>query len=173
MLLHPNNAGMQTDAVSALGNMCLRMPVNCEMIAEAGGLPAIATAFAQHIKYARMQSKGPLAIRNLCGRNPENIPTFLELGVEQSLREVMAAFEDGYVHNLAKAALRELKCDVHLKEQFQGTLEDAHTLEQGDANGENHWDKFLETPVAQAAIRAEMKAEGILPDSYLDALPVS
>ena len=116
-----------------------------------------------------MQSKGPLAVRNLVGRNPELIDQMLELGVEATLREVMSKHEDGYVHNLAKAALRELHCDVHLKEQFQGTLEEAHTLEQGDPNAENHWDKFLETPVAQAAIREEMAAEGILPDSYLDA----
>jgi hypothetical protein len=170
MLLHPNNAGMQTDAVAALGNMCLRMPLNCEAIAEAGGLPAIATAFQQHVGHKRMQSKGPLAIRNLVGRNPELIPQLKELGVEPTLREVMSMHEDGYVHNLAKAALRELHCDVHLKEQFQGTLEDAHTLTQGDVDGENHWDKFLETPVAQEAIRAEMQAEGVLPDSYLDAL---
>ena len=169
MMLHPNNAGMQTDAVSAIGNMCLRMPVNCEAIAEAGGLPAVSQAFSQHVGYARMQSKGPLAVRNLVGRNPELIDQMLELGVEATLREVMSKHEDGYVHNLAKAALRELHCDVHLKEQFQGTLEEAHTLEQGDPNAENHWDKFLETPVAQAAIREEMAAEGILPDSYLDA----
>jgi len=169
MLLHPNNAAMQTDAVSALGNMCLRMPVNCEAIAEAGGIPAIAQAFQQHVGHARMQSKAPLAIRNMVGRNPELITQFKELGVEPTLREVMTKHVDGYVHNLAKAALREMHCDVHLKEAFQGTLEDAHSLEQGDVNGENHWEKFLDTPVAQAAIRAEMEAEGIMPDSYLDA----
>jgi len=168
MLLHPNNAGMQTDAVSALGNMCLRMPDNCTAIAEADGLPAIVQAFSQHVGYTRMHSKGPLCIRNLVGRNPELTPTLLELGVEATLREVMAKYADGYVHNMTKAALREMHCDVHLKESFQGTLEDAHTLEQGDPNAENHWDKFLETPVAQAAIKAEMAAEGILPDGYLD-----
>ena len=70
--------------------------------------------------------------------------------------------------NQAKAALTELRCNVNLKEAWKGTLEDAHILDQGDANGENYWDKWLETPVAQAAIRAEMEAEGILPDSYLD-----
>merc|ERR1719502_728001 len=117
-----------------------------------------------------MQSKGPLCIRNMVGRNTELIATFLELGVEATLREVMAKHEDGYVHNLAKAALRELRCDVHLKEAFQGTLETAKTLEMGDADGENHWDKFLETPVAQAAIRAEMEEMGVTPDSYLDSL---
>ena len=168
MLLHPNNAGMQTDAVSALGNMCLRMPVNCEAIAEADGLPAIAQAFSQHVGYPRMQSKGALCVRNLVGRNEENIKPLLELGVEATLRDVMGRHADGYVHNQAKAALTELRCNVNLKESWKGTLEDAHILDQGDANGENHWDKWLETPVAQAAIRAEMEAEGILPDSYLD-----
>jgi len=170
MLLHPNHAGMQTDAVSALGNMCLRMPQNCTAIAEAGGLPAIVQAFTQHLSAPRMMSKGPLAIRNLVSRNPELEAPLLELGVEQPLREVLAAQEDGFVHNQAKAALRELHRDVQLKEAWQGTLETAHTLEQGDADGENHWDKFLETPVAQAAIRAEMEEAGVTPDAYLDSL---
>ena len=169
MLLHPNNAGMQTDAVSALGNMCLRMPTNCEAIAEAGGLAAIVTAFTTHIAHPRMQSKGPLAVRNLVSRNPELMQGLLELGVEQPLRDVLSAHDEGYVHNLAKAALRELHCNVHLKESFQGTLEDAHIIENGDADGENHWDKFLETPVAQEAIRREMEELGVVPDAYLDA----
>ena len=164
MLLHPNNASMQTDAVSALGNMCLRMPGNCEAIAEADGLPAIVQAFTQHISHPRMQSKGPLAVRNLVGRNEELIKPLLALGVEQPLREVLGAHEDGYVHNLAKAALRELHCSVHLKESFQGTLEDAHILDNGDADGENHWDKFLDTPVAQEAIKRELDAMGISPE---------
>jgi len=170
MLLHPNNAGLQTDAVSALGTMCLRQPNNCEAIAEAGGLPAVVTAFTMHLTHTRMQSKAPLAVRNLVSRNPELVAPLLELGVEAPLREVLGAHEDGYVHNQAKAALRELKCDVHLKEAFQGTLETAKTLEMGDADTENHWDKFLETPVAQAAIRAEMEEMGVTPDAYLDSL---
>ena len=82
---------------------------------------------------------------------------------------LLANPEEGYVRNLAIAALRDLHCNVELTERFKGEVGEAHCLEVGDANGENHWDKFLETPVAQAAIRAEMKAEGILPDSYLDA----
>jgi len=170
MLLHPNNAGMQTDAVSALGNMCLRMPANCEAIAAADGIPAICQAFNQHVGHSRMQSKGPLCIRNMVGRNPEHIAAFVANDIERSLREVLGMHEDGYVHNLAKAALRELHLKVDLKEQFQGTLETAHKLENGDVDAENHWDKFLETPVAQEAIRAEMAAEGVLPDQYLDQL---
>jgi ribokinase len=39
-----------------------------------------------------------------------------------------------------------------------------------DPEGENHWDKWLETPVAQAAIRQEMEEAGVVPDAYLDAL---
>ena len=138
----------------------------------------------------------------------------------------MGAHADGYVHNLAKAALRDMHLNVQLKEEWQaregpwphrlpryvtavpscltallpslrphrlprrlpaflpafpplpsrpphrlpaglqGTLETAKTLENGDANDENHWDKFLETPVAQAAIRNEMEAHGVVPLDY-------
>lgn len=161
MLLHPNSAAMQTDAVSALGNMCLRMPNNCEAIAAADGIPAIVQAFTQHLAHSRMQSKAPLTIRNMVSRNHELIPKFLELGAEAPLREVMGMYDEGYVHNLAKAALRELRCDIHLKESWQGTLETAKTLDNGDPDSENHWDKFLETPVAQAAIKAEMESFGV------------
>jgi len=164
MHLHPNNGGMQTDAVSALGNMCLRMPLNCEAIAEAGGLAAIATAFTQHLHMPRMQSKGCLAIRNLTSRNHELIEPLLALGVEQPLRAVLAADPDSPSHNLAKAALRELHCSVHLKEGFKGEIGAAFSLDQGEVDCENHWDKFLETPVAQEAMRQELEAMGVQPE---------
>lgn len=157
MLLHPNHAGLQTDAVAAIGNMCLRMPLNAEAIAAAGGLPAVVTAFTQHLAVPRMQSKGCLAVRNLVGRNEELREPLLELGVEQPLRAVLAAHpEVNYVHNLAKAGLRELHCDVHLKEVFTGEIGSAHQLEQGDADCENEWDKFLDKPDVQATIRKEL-----------------
>ena len=68
----------------------------------------------------------------------------------------MAAHDEGYVHNLAKAALRDLHCDVHLKEGFKGEIGSAHQLEQGDADCENKWDKFLDTPSVQDTIRREL-----------------
>jgi len=158
MLLHPNNAAMQTDAVAALGNMCLRMPINCEAIAAAGGIPPIVAAFSQHLGYARMQSKGCLAVRNLVGRNEELRAPLLAEGAERVLRDVLVVHPDGdYVHNLAVAALRDLHCNIELKERFKGEIGKAHCIENGDADGENHWDKFLDTPVAQEAIKREME----------------
>lgn len=164
MHLHQNNAGMQTDAIAALGNMALRMPTNCEAIAQAGGLSAIVSALAQHLAYHRMQSKGCLAVRNLVGRNEENIAPFIESGIEAPLRAIMANNPEGPVHNQAKAALRDLHCSVFLKEGFKGEIGDAFMLEQGEVECENHWDKFLETPVAQDAIRKEMEALGVKSD---------
>jgi len=161
MLLHPNHAGMQTDAVAALGNMALRLPTNCTAIAEAGGLIAVASAFMQHLNYPRMQSKGCLAIRNFVSRNDELRQPLLELGVEPPLRSILHAYPEGQMHNLAKAALRELGCSVSLKEGFKGELGNAFQLDQGDMHGESQWDKFLETPDAQAAMKAEMAAMGI------------
>ena len=69
----------------------------------------------------------------------------------------MANEEEGYVRNLAIAGLRDLHCAVEMKERFQGEVGNSHTLEMGDADGENHWDNFLETPVAQEAIKREME----------------
>jgi len=161
MLLHPNNGGMQTDAVSALGNMCLRMPLNCTAIAEAGGLAPIVTAFVQHLHLPRMQSKGCLAIRNLTSRNEELREPLLALGVEQPLRAVLNADPDSHGHNLAKAALRELHCSVQLKEGFKGEIGAAFSLDQGDADCENEWDKFMNTPAAQEAMRRELAEMGM------------
>eukprot|EP00967_Tisochrysis_lutea_P149822 scaffold288827_cov32-Tisochrysis_lutea.AAC.2 len=161
MLLHSNVGTMQVDAVSALGNMALRMPENCTAIAEAGGIPAIVHALGQHINMPRMQSKACLAIRNLVGRNEELRQPILDAGAEASIRAVMNAHTDDYMHNLAKAALRDLHCNVQLGVVFTGEVGEAKTLEQGDMNGENHWDKFLETPEAQEAARAEFAALGL------------
>ena len=71
---------------------------------------------------------------------------------------LLANAEEGYVRNLAIAGLRDLHCQVEMKygQAFQGEVGNSHTLEMGDANGENHWDKFLDTPVAQEAIKREM-----------------
>ena len=42
-----------------------------------GDTVAIVTAFSTHLKHSRMQSKGPLALRNLVSRNPELIAPLL------------------------------------------------------------------------------------------------
>ena len=134
------------------------MPHNCEAVAAAGGIGAIASAFSQHIAHPRMQSKGCLAVRNLVGRNEELREPLLAEGVERTLHDVLLANpEEGYVRNLAIAGLRDLHCTVELKERFKGEVGNAHIIENGDADGENHWDKFLEMPVAQAAIKREME----------------
>ena len=164
MLLHPTNAALQIDAVAALGNMCLRMPQNCAAVAEAGGLGAVVTAFATHIGHPRMQSKGCLAVRNLVGRNEELRQPLIDLDVETPLRATMAAHADGPTHNQAKAALRDLHLSVHMEEAWQGMVGESKTLEQGEADGENHWDKFLDNPVAQEAIKRELDAMGISPE---------
>ena len=71
---------------------------------------------------------------------------------------------DGPTHNQAKAALRDLHLSVHMEEAWQGMVGESKTLEQGEADGENHWDKFLDTPVAQEAIKRELDAMGISPE---------
>ena len=77
----------------------------------------------------------------------------------------MTTNDEGYVHNTAKAALRELHLDVNLKEVFTGKVGEAFSIEQGDADCENHWDKFLDTPVAQEAIKREFEAMGVVPEA--------
>jgi len=109
-----------------------------------------------------MQSKGCLTVRNLVSRNQELIEKLLELGVEQPLRIIHNGYEEGHPsHNLAKAALRELHCSVQLQEGFKGQLGASFKIAQGDMDGENHWDTFMDTPAAQAAVKEELKAYGV------------
>ena len=52
-------------------------------------------------------------------RNPEHCEIILEAGAESLIRKAHGKIE--YCDDLAKAALRDLGCDVELKELWTGT----------------------------------------------------
>ncbi len=59
-----------------------------------------------------------MALRQLVSRNPENIPVLLEHGAEAVVRAAYTTHKQ--CHDEAKAALRDLECQVHLKELWTG-----------------------------------------------------
>lgn len=65
------------------------------------------------------QKQACLALRNLVARNPEHCEIILEAGAESLIRKAHGKMDD--CEDLAKAALRDLGCDVELKELWTGT----------------------------------------------------
>jgi hypothetical protein len=57
------------------------------------------------------------------------------------------------LHDLAKAALRDMRCDVSLAQPWQGMPGEEKTLERGE-DAENTFSKYMDTPEARAAMRA-------------------
>ncbi|KJE95682.1 Armc6 protein [Capsaspora owczarzaki ATCC 30864] len=138
---HPLVPAVQ-DAISAsLAALALRSPENSERICrgiggdlrsrEANGsanhddsatafpgISALLTAITLHPKAARVQRSVAQAIRNLVSRSPELRKPFLDNGAEELLRQARLVSLE--CDDAAKAALRDLGCDVDFKEPFKG-----------------------------------------------------
>lgn len=66
----------------------------------------------------KLQKQACMAVRNVVARTKEYSSTFLDLGAEPLLRRAMTEHES--CHDEAKAALRDLECQVELKELWKG-----------------------------------------------------
>lgn len=64
-----------------------------------------------------LQKQACMCLRNLVARNQEHQQHFLELGAEDLLQHALTMPE---CHDEAKAALRDLGCQVALKELWKG-----------------------------------------------------
>ena len=74
-----------------------------------------------------LQKQACLAIRNLVARNPEHTETVLDIGGEALIQRAQQKFPD--CADLAKGALRDLGCDVELRELWTGTGQSRVTLQ--------------------------------------------
>ena len=59
-----------------------------------------------------------MALRNIVARSPELTDVILELGAETIINKTLSTHRD--CHDEAKAALRDLGCDVTLIERWTG-----------------------------------------------------
>ena len=64
------------------------------------------------------QKKGCMALRNIVSRSPELKDGILMLGAESVINTTFSTHQE--CHDEAKAALRDLGCDVTLIEQWKG-----------------------------------------------------
>lgn len=117
MTRHARHAGIAQMGCDALATVCLRHPDHCRMVMELNGAEVIVKAMQIHHDQESMLSAGCLAIRNIVARTREFCPLFLSEGAEAVLRNAMNYKKCA---DTAKAALRDLDQDVHLKELWKG-----------------------------------------------------
>uniref|UniRef100_A0A670KFD6 Armadillo repeat containing 6 n=3 Tax=Podarcis muralis TaxID=64176 RepID=A0A670KFD6_PODMU len=103
---------------AALCMLALRKPENCRVIMEGGGALAALQAMKMHPKEAGVQKQACMLIRNLVSHTRDFSQLILEMGAEDLIAEARAAHRT--CEDVAKAALRDLGCQVELRELWTG-----------------------------------------------------
>lgn len=132
MQAHMADVGVAERSCALISILCMRQPANCTAIAEAGAVAVIVLGMRTHSTHVGYQSQACLALRNMVSRNKELKDKVLDEGVEPLLRHLMAVGPP--LTDKAKAALRDLGCDVQLAELWKGMPGEERMLDQG--NGE-------------------------------------
>ncbi|XP_074650634.1 armadillo repeat-containing protein 6-like [Tubulanus polymorphus] len=96
----------------------LRQPDLCHRFFAEGGPSLVLQAMKVHRTSVPVQKQGCMAIRNLVSRTKEYINPLLELGAEEIIR--WSYTQHTACKDEAKAALRDLGCNVELKELWTG-----------------------------------------------------
>lgn len=105
-------------ALQTLSTITLRSTENSQALFEVGGAETIVETMRLHPSSKLVQRNGAWAIRNMVSRSRDQCPTFLSHGIEDILKQAMETFKD--VEYDLKAALRDLGCEVKLKEEWTG-----------------------------------------------------
>ncbi|XP_038019939.1 armadillo repeat-containing protein 6 isoform X2 [Motacilla alba alba] len=114
---HLGNPQICEQGCAALGVLALRKPDNCGVIVEGGGAAAALRAMKAHPREVAVQ-QACMLIRNLVSRSRELCGPILALGAEALIAEARAAHRD--CDDVARAALRDLGCQVELRELWTG-----------------------------------------------------
>ncbi|XP_034245394.1 armadillo repeat-containing protein 6 homolog [Thrips palmi] len=125
MSRHKGSSVVSSAGCSCIAALALRSPDNAQVLVDNGAADALVDALKIHSKNGNVQRAACLAIRNLVSRNKGLCATFLSLGVEDLLNSV----DKATCWDEAKAALRDLGCNVKLEEPFKGK---GVKLSQGD-----------------------------------------
>ncbi|XP_029500735.1 armadillo repeat-containing protein 6 [Oncorhynchus nerka] len=115
---HMGNAQVCEQGCAALSVVALRKPNNCQVIMEEGGALAALLAMKTHPDEVNVQKQGCMLLRNLVARMTHFNQPILEMGAEALIAQALAAHRD--CGDLAKAALRDLGCQVELRELWTG-----------------------------------------------------
>lgn len=117
MTQHQGNAQVAAAGCLALATIILRQPALCSVVIENNGHHIILQAMKIHPNDENVQKQACMAIRNLVARMRDYCSLLLELGAEEliNIARKISSCEDE-----AKAALRDLGCQVDLKERWTG-----------------------------------------------------
>ncbi|XP_033749978.1 armadillo repeat-containing protein 6-like [Pecten maximus] len=118
MIKHQANSGVAELSCATIATLVLRNPAHCITVINLAGHQSIIQAMKIHPKEGGVQKQACNALRNLVARTREYCEPILELGAEALINEALknhTSCEDD-----AKAALRDLGCNVELKIRWKG-----------------------------------------------------
>ncbi|XP_030631449.1 armadillo repeat-containing protein 6 isoform X2 [Chanos chanos] len=115
---HMGNAQICEQGCAALCVLALRKPNNCKVIMENGGALAALQAMKTHPAEVNVQKQSCMLLRNLVSRTRDFSKSILEMGAEALIGQALASHRD--CGDVARAALRDLGCQVELRELWTG-----------------------------------------------------
>uniref|UniRef100_A0A1A9W848 Armadillo repeat-containing protein 6 homolog n=1 Tax=Glossina brevipalpis TaxID=37001 RepID=A0A1A9W848_9MUSC len=118
---HTSNENVVTAALACISTLTLRVKENSKSFFDTGIAETIVEAMRAHPRHKTVQRNGAWAVRNMVSRSREQCDIWLSYGIEDLLN--IAMNEHPTVHQDIKAALRDLGCNVELKEEWTGTAE--------------------------------------------------
>ncbi|KAH8357807.1 armadillo repeat-containing protein 6 homolog [Drosophila serrata] len=118
---HQANENIVAAALACVTTLTLRVQEHSAAFFDTGIAEVIVEALRAHPKHKIVQRNGAWAIRNMVSRSRNQCETWISFGVEDLLNAAMK--EHPSVEQDIKAALRDLGCNVHLREEWTGKAE--------------------------------------------------
>ncbi|XP_028328888.1 armadillo repeat-containing protein 6-like [Gouania willdenowi] len=115
---HTNNAAVCEQGCACLSVLALRKPENCQVIMENGGALAAVQAMKTHPNVVNVQKQACMLLRNLVSRMQHLCQPILDLGAEALITQALQKHQD--CGDVGKATLRDLGCEVELRELWKG-----------------------------------------------------
>ncbi|XP_039999623.1 armadillo repeat-containing protein 6 [Xiphias gladius] len=115
---HMSNAAVCEHGCACLSVLALRKPNNCKVIMDNGGALAAVQAMKAHTDAVNVQKQACMLLRNLVSRMRNYSQPILEMGAEALIAQALKAHQD--CGDVGKAALRDLGCQVELRELWTG-----------------------------------------------------
>lgn len=115
---HTSNASVCEQGCACLSVLALRKPNNCKVIMEDGGTMAAVQAMKTHPDVVNVQKQACMLLRNLVSRMANYSQPILDMGAEILITHALQNHPDCV--DVGKAALRDLGCQVELRELWTG-----------------------------------------------------
>ncbi|KAK2895375.1 armadillo repeat-containing protein 6 isoform X1 [Channa argus] len=115
---HMTNSAVCEQGCACLSVLALRKPNNCSVIMENGGALAAIQSMKSHTDAVNVQKQACMLLRNLVSHMQNYSQPILEMGAEALIAQALKTHKD--CGDVGKAALRDLGCQVELRELWTG-----------------------------------------------------